>query len=109
MSQKITEGEYLDALKTVREYLVQVRNESNEIDQAVKIESNDKMKLRIVELPLSVRATNVLHSGNIYTVADLVKENQFKLYRFRNMGKKTVQEILEWMNKNDVEFLSFSD
>lgn len=48
----------------------------------------------IEELQLSVRAFNVLHKARINTVADVIK-NAARLSDLRNMGRGTLQEVVQ--------------
>ena len=50
----------------------------------------------IAELHLSIRSTNVLLNNNIHTIGELVellRTNRKKLKTFRNLGKKSEEEI----------------
>jgi DNA-directed RNA polymerase subunit alpha len=54
----------------------------------------------VEELELSVRSANCLKSGNIQTLYDLVTKTEQEMLKFRNFGRKSlneIQEILEGM------------
>jgi DNA-directed RNA polymerase subunit alpha len=54
----------------------------------------------VEELELSVRSANCLKSGNIVTLYDLVTKTEQEMLKFRNFGRKSlneIQEILEGM------------
>lgn len=53
----------------------------------------NKLKLRISEIELSVRSTNCLAQANIDTIAELVIMPEYDMLRFRNFGKKSLNEI----------------
>ncbi len=60
-----------------------------------------KLALRINEIELSVRSTNCLAQANIDTIAELVIMPEPEMLKFRNFGKKSLNEIkakLEDMN-----------
>lgn len=60
-----------------------------------------KLGLRINEIELSVRSTNCLAQANINTIAELVVMPESEMLKFRNFGKKSLNEIkakLEEMN-----------
>ena len=60
-----------------------------------------KLALKINEIELSVRSTNCLAQGNIDTIAELVIMPEPEMLKFRNFGKKSLNEIkakLEDMN-----------
>lgn len=52
-----------------------------------------KLALRINEIELSVRSTNCLASANIDTIAELVIMPESEMLKFRNFGKKSLNEI----------------
>jgi len=52
-----------------------------------------KLALRINEIELSVRSTNCLASANIDTIGELVVMPESDMLRFRNFGKKSLNEI----------------
>lgn len=53
----------------------------------------DKLCLRINEIELSVRSTNCLSQADIDTIAELVVMPESDMLRFRNFGKKSLNEI----------------
>lgn len=52
-----------------------------------------KLILRINEIELSVRSTNCLAGADIGTIAELVIMPESEMLRFRNFGKKSLNEI----------------
>ena len=63
-----------------------------------KIEETVTFSAGIEEMDLSVRAFNCLLRSNINTINDLIKaceSENFDLMRIRNLGRKTLREILE--------------
>ncbi|MEI8300591.1 MAG: DNA-directed RNA polymerase subunit alpha [Chlamydiota bacterium] len=52
-----------------------------------------KLSLKINEIELSVRSTNCLSQANIDTIAELVVMPEGDMLRFRNFGKKSLNEI----------------
>ncbi len=52
-----------------------------------------KLALRINEIELSVRSTNCLSGANIETIAELVVMPESEMLKFRNFGKKSLNEI----------------
>jgi DNA-directed RNA polymerase subunit alpha len=52
-----------------------------------------KLALKINEIELSVRSTNCLAGANIDTIAELVVMPEPEMLRFRNFGKKSLNEI----------------
>lgn len=59
------------------------------------------LKTRVDELELSVRSSNCLRAANIQTLADLVTKSEAEMLKYRNFGRKSLNEIgslLEQMN-----------
>lgn len=59
------------------------------------------LKTRVDELELSVRSSNCLRAANIQTLADLVTKTEAEMLKYRNFGRKSLNEIgtlLEQMN-----------
>jgi DNA-directed RNA polymerase subunit alpha len=52
-----------------------------------------KLVLKINEIELSVRSTNCLAGASIETIAELVVMPESEMLRFRNFGKKSLNEI----------------
>jgi len=52
-----------------------------------------KLSLKISEIELSVRSTNCLQIANIDTIAELVIMHEADMLKFRNFGKKSLNEI----------------
>jgi len=56
----------------------------------------------IEELELSVRAYNCLKAANIKTIRELIIYSEDELLKFRNFGKKSLNEIKEILEKMDL-------
>jgi DNA-directed RNA polymerase subunit alpha len=52
-----------------------------------------KLALKINEIELSVRSTNCLSGASIETIAELVIMPELEMLKFRNFGKKSLNEI----------------
>lgn len=52
-----------------------------------------KLSLKISEIELSVRSTNCLQIADIDTIAELVIMQEIDMLKFRNFGKKSLNEI----------------
>ena len=48
---------------------------------------------------LSMRAMNVLLANNVKKVSDLKRLDFMQARRFKNMGKKTIQEVMDFMDE----------
>lgn len=77
----------------------------------VMIEKEETKKERVLEMPieeleLSVRSYNCLKRANIFTVEDLANKTEAHLMKVRNLGKKSLEEVI---NKVKALGLSFKD
>ncbi len=63
---------------------------------------NKLLKKTIEELDLSVRAYNCLKKANINTVGDLLKYKPQDLLKVRNLGRKTLKEIMDKLASMDL-------
>lgn len=52
-------------------------------------------KMSVNEIELSVRAANCLNNANITTVGDLARRSEIEMLKYRNFGKKSLNEIKE--------------
>ena len=70
-----------------------------EIDQTPEAVSQENTKLRkllnmsVNEIELSVRAANCLNNANITTVGQLAMKSEAEMLKYRNFGKKSLNEI----------------
>ncbi len=58
----------------------------------------------VEELELSVRSANCLKSGNIQTLYDLVTKTEQEMLKFRNFGRKSLNEIQEILDGMELSF-----
>ena len=70
-----------------------------EIDRVSQLLRTD-----LKDLDLSVRAQNCLRSGNVLKLADLVVLDRETLNKFRNFGKKSMDELNELMERLGLTF-----
>ena len=59
---------------------------------------------KLSDIGLSVRAYNCLKAAEIDTFADLVSYSRAELMRFRNFGKKSLNEIDQLVDKMNLQF-----
>jgi DNA-directed RNA polymerase subunit alpha len=52
------------------------------------------LELTIEELDLSVRSFNCLKRANINTVADLISKTEDDMMKVRNLGRKSLEEVI---------------
>jgi DNA-directed RNA polymerase subunit alpha len=56
------------------------------------------------ELELSVRAANCLRAANIKTIGELVQKTEAKMLKYRNFGKKSLEEIRAVLSGMNLHF-----
>jgi DNA-directed RNA polymerase subunit alpha len=64
----------------------------------------DLLSRNVEELELSVRSANCLKSGNIHTLYDLVTKSEQEMLKFRNFGRKSLNEIQEILDGMGLSF-----
>jgi DNA-directed RNA polymerase subunit alpha len=72
--------------------------EFDDVEKEVNEEQNRLRKLlnmSVNEIELSVRAANCLNNANIMTVGELASKTESDMLRYRNFGKKSLNEIKE--------------
>ena len=69
---------------------VEVEQESKKDDEQL----DEKLKMPIQELGLSVRASNCLEASHIETVGQLTKLSESDLLKLRSFGKTSLREIV---------------
>ncbi|NIS39095.1 DNA-directed RNA polymerase subunit alpha [Candidatus Saccharibacteria bacterium] len=77
--------------------------ETQEIDEEV-LRIKKLLKMNVDELELSVRSHNCLKNANIKTIGDLVRLDEGELLKFRNFGRKSLQEIQEILERKGLYF-----
>ncbi|NQT34610.1 DNA-directed RNA polymerase subunit alpha [bacterium] len=56
------------------------------------------------ELELSVRSANCLKEAKIRTIADLVSKDESEMLKFKNFGRKSLNELNEILHEHDLHF-----
>lgn len=83
---------HLDVFDEVSQDDIEFESESKEISE----EQNRLRKLlnmSVNEIELSVRAANCLNNANITTVGELAMKSEQEMLKYRNFGKKSLNEI----------------
>lgn len=60
------------------------------------------MKMSVKEIELTVRAANCLDQANIFSIGELVGKSEAEMLKFRNFGKKSLEEIVQKLKKYDL-------
>lgn len=76
---------------------ISFEDELEPVEEEMTDEKTEKMRkllnMKIDELELSVRSSNCLRAAKINTVADLVKFQESEMLRFKNFGRKSLNEL----------------
>jgi DNA-directed RNA polymerase subunit alpha len=83
---------HLDVFEQLSDESIEFENETKEISE----EQNRLRKLlnmSVNEIELSVRAANCLNNANITTVGELAMKSEQEMLKYRNFGKKSLNEI----------------
>ncbi len=92
------------AAKVLTEHLNLFVNLSDKASSAeVMVEKDDKGKEKILEmtiedLDLSVRSFNCLKRAGINTVEDLINKSEEDMMKVRNLGRKSLEEVIQKLN-----------
>ena len=115
-----------DAVSLSAKFLVEHFDIVSQINQLVAEESymyeheekvtNRKYETKIEELDLSVRSYNCLKRAGINTVGDLIQKNEEEMMRVRNLGRKSLKEVIQKLRERGLDLkrsydsdISYSD
>ena len=80
-----------------------VESDSKELDED-SLRKRHLLLTKLSDMGLSVRAYNCLKAADIDTFADLVSYSRAELMKFRNFGRKSLNEIELLVEKKDLSF-----
>jgi DNA-directed RNA polymerase subunit alpha len=89
------------AAKILKDHLQIFINFEEEPEEAITEVDSEREKQRelmgrsVDELELSVRSSNCLKNANIKTIGDLVVKTESEMLKYRNFGRKSLNEIKE--------------
>ena len=92
------------AAKVLSEHLnlfIDLSENARKVDVMVEKQDNEKekvMEMNIDELELSVRSYNCLKRAGINTVEELCKRTSEDMMKVRNLGRKSLEEVLAKLN-----------
>mgnify|MGYP003309635330 CR=1 FL=1 len=89
--------------KTISLEVVPEKNNAEVLDEE-SLRMRHLLLTKLSDMELSVRALNCLKAANIETFADLVSHQRAELIRFRNFGKKSMNEIDVLMDRVKLNF-----
>ena len=62
------------------------------------------LKMSVEELELSVRSYNCLKAADIQSIGDLVRRDEQEMLKFRNFGRKSLQELSKILEEKGLHF-----
>ncbi|MBQ8292698.1 MAG: DNA-directed RNA polymerase subunit alpha [Bacilli bacterium] len=65
--------------------------------------TNKKLDKKIEDLDLSVRSYNCLKRANINTVGELTQKTEEEMMKVRNLGRKSLKEVIQKLNEIGLE------
>ena len=77
---------FVDLSESIKDMDILVKNED---DKHQKI-----LAMAIEEMDLSVRSYNCLKRANIHTVEDLTRKTEDEMLKVRNLGRKSLDEVI---------------
>ena len=66
--------------------------------------SKKMLETSIDDLDLSVRAYNCLKRAGILTIRDLVEKSENEMMKIRNLGKKSLKEVIDKIKDMGLKF-----
>jgi DNA-directed RNA polymerase subunit alpha len=77
--------------------------EEKEVDAEVQ-RIRSMLQQSVDDLDLSVRAQNCLKAAQIKTIGDLVRRDESEMLKFRNFGRKSLQELIQVLDERGLRF-----
>jgi len=97
-----------NAAKILKEYFNTFINFEEEEEEEVEEVDEDAERMKalmettIEELELSVRSSNCLRVAGIKSIGDLVQKKEEDIEKIKNLGKKSINEIIQRLNALDL-------
>jgi len=89
---------HLDVFVSYDKDLIEFEESEKQVDME-KEELRKKLNISVNEIELSVRAANCLNNANIVTVGALAMKTEAEMLKYRNFGKKSLNEIKAKLNE----------
>ncbi len=83
---------HLDVFVNFSRDIIEFEETEKQID-AEREDMRRKLNMSVNEIELSVRAANCLNNANITTVGELCQKTEAEMLKYRNFGKKSLNEI----------------
>lgn len=99
------------AAKLMHDHLEVFISVEGELEPVVQLRADEKLdkmrqllKMRVDELELSVRSNNCLKAANIHTLADLVRNQEADMLKYKNFGRKSLIELNQVLENMGLKF-----
>jgi DNA-directed RNA polymerase subunit alpha len=89
---------HLDVFVNYDRDLIEFEESEKQID-ADREDLRKKLGMSVNEIELSVRAANCLNNANITTVGELAQKTEAEMLKYRNFGKKSLNEIKQKLSE----------
>ncbi|MEM6325741.1 MAG: DNA-directed RNA polymerase subunit alpha [Bacteroidota bacterium] len=88
---------------------VEVDTEPEQAEETTEVDAEVQRVRAILgqsvdDLDLSVRAQNCLRAASIKTIGDLVGREESEMLKFRNFGRKSLQELVQVLEERNLRF-----
>jgi DNA-directed RNA polymerase subunit alpha len=80
------------------------QEEEEEIIDEVQMKLIELLNHSVEELELSVRSSNCLRDAGIRTLGDLVRKTEAEMLKYRNFGRKSLQELVDILSDLGLSF-----
>ena len=98
-------SDHLPVFVAIEEEIKEVQKfETKEEEISPMAELEEKLEKSIEELELSVRSFNCLQAAGIKTIRDLVQKTEGEMLKYRNFGRKSLQEIKNILKEMGLSF-----
>ena len=88
-------AQHFNIVSQLNEYITK----QNFIEEVEEKPFNKKLDQKIEDLDLSVRSYNCLKRANINTVGELTQKTQEEMMKVRNLGHKSLKEVIQKLNE----------
>ena len=89
---------HLDVFVNFDKDIVEFEESERQVDPE-REELRRKLNISVNEIELSVRAANCLNNANITTVGELAQKTEAEMLKYRNLGKKSLNEIKQKLSE----------
>ena len=92
---------FIDLSETAKNTQIMIEKEENKKEKV--------LEMTIEDLELSVRSFNCLKRANIATVEDIAKMTESEMMKVRNLGKKSLDEVIAKLHSLGLDFAKEED